>query len=249
MDKITIEKYLTKYSSYVIVLLPILGYLNSYFYELGNCQAYGIPVSFISINTSTILNFGSISFLILGLLTMIALQANFYLSKEFIKGKTLKAIFILMFFFVILISLKVTISNNDFLLFILIVFGLIAIIAIVLITTIAINPNGKFEVHLAKSAKEVVNQFYFAFFLLIIVVMPTICMSVGIYSAKQKDMFFVTGSKKNIALIEKYDDLLICKYLDLKTKRLTDSVVVMKISDQVTFKPLFIAPLADLRIR
>ncbi len=235
----------------VLTVIPAYIYFTCFIYEQGVCNRFGIPSYLINPSLTTILIFGTTIWgIIFSSLKVLGLSTPLFKAVGNENMKHLRVVHginalsliiaILMFYaypfsWTLVLVLLVVIAMLNF-----ITWGLPLLLRITekkptkdkLLEMQGEKDNFDLLIYLTEGLTKQERLF-----LLILIFIPIISYFFGDGQALKQKEFQLLALNKNIVVLKKYDDLLVCSSFDRKTKLLGDSLVLIKLSDK---EPLFL---------
>jgi len=222
-------------------------YFCSFIFEWAQCNVYDIPLSFISPSLNIILVLSVITLASLSVIFGILVSIYSLLIPLFRNWTNGGLVFISVVFIVLvlmsLITLDIFASKINGIVDILISFALaffliIATFFFLFILTkvsewIENAYKGKYSDFEANRKNEKFVKKHTMSIVLVLTFYPFIVFLYGINSSLTRKYYPVLTSHPTIAVVKKYDDILLCKPFLVKQHVLKDSLIVIKISDKV----------------
>jgi hypothetical protein len=229
----------------LITVVPAYIYFCSFNYEQGICNRYHIPSYLISPSITTVLIFATtIWSAIFSSLKILGISTPFFRQIEEENRKHLNSIRFLNGV-VIVISVLIFFSYP---LSWTVVLGLLAFAFFVNLITwgfpfVYLYQRKKPLAERIKGIQQTAGDsdlFSFALealtnkerlFIFILVVIPFVCYFIGDGEALKQSHYQTIANRPNLVVLRKYDDVFICAGFDRKTKKINDSLILIKLND------------------
>ncbi|SEO41413.1 hypothetical protein SAMN05192574_10813 [Mucilaginibacter gossypiicola] len=242
--------YLKSNPAVTLTVFSGLMYFFCFQFEMGYCFYFDIPISFIDVQVNTVLKFSIYTLLALSLMPLAV--NSFILSFPLLTDDKMKKMLIQIFGFGLILSLFLMLNTNVSIKVYLVIwsitglllaFGIIISIIDVIRVKRAIKKlksiepeisqtdlknklHEKFKLDIVRPQKPFTDRIIED--LILYVAASFIFALIGYGVASKKESFEVFTSNNSRVIITKYGDNIICKSYNAKTKKIGDTITVIK---------------------